>query len=159
MPRNSRISCKLPLGGKTVNVQVTEYFPGYQCSTNSTDWSPAVMFDAVTPFADVRKNYFPIEITADGWFPVVDELGSSLGMQIKPTESGLDYEYQLRIETLADANFGATATLEIEFDKPGYYNGLRLTPFVNMPIHLKKILVDGMFTSNDVPIFQGDMLI
>lgn len=44
---------------------------------------------------------FPIEITADGWFPVVDELGSSLGMQIKPTESGLDSECQLRIETLA----------------------------------------------------------
>lgn len=27
-----------------------------------------------TPFPDVRANYFPITITADGWFPVVDEL-------------------------------------------------------------------------------------
>jgi hypothetical protein len=31
------------------------------------DWSPAVMFDAASPFPDVRKNYFPIEIE-DGWF-------------------------------------------------------------------------------------------
>ena len=117
------------------------------------------MFDAVTPFADVRKNYFPIEIPGDGWFPVVDELGSALGIWIKPTESGLDSECQLRIETLADADFGATAVLEIEFDRPGYYNGLRLTPFVNMPIHLTKIIADGMFTSNDSPVFQGDALI
>ena len=147
------------LAGKTVNVQVTEYFPAYQCSINNMDWSPAVMFDAVTPFADVRKNYFPIEIPGDGWFPVVDELGSPLGIWIKPTESGLDSECQLRIETLAGADFGATAVLEVEFDRPGYYNGLRLTPFVNMPIHLTKIIADGMFTSNDSPVFQGDALI
>ena len=50
------------MAGKTVNVQVTEYFPGYQCSINNTDWSPAVMFDAITPFSDVRTNYFPISI-------------------------------------------------------------------------------------------------
>src|ERR1035437_9813754 len=124
-----------------------------------TDWSPAVMFDAVTPFADVRKNYFPIEIPGDGWFPVVDELGSPLGIWIKPTESGLDSECQLRIETLAGADFGATAVLEVEFDRPGYYNGLRLTPFVNMPIHLTKIIADGMFTTNDSPVFPGDALI
>ena len=43
--------------GKIVNVQVTEYFPGYQCSINNMDWSPAVMFDAATPFLDVRMNY------------------------------------------------------------------------------------------------------
>jgi hypothetical protein len=69
------------MAGKTVNVQVTEYFPGYQCSINNMDWSPAVMFDAITPFSDVRKDYFPIAITADGWFPVVDELGSPLGIE------------------------------------------------------------------------------
>jgi hypothetical protein len=33
------------MAGKTVNVQVTEYFSGYQCSINNMDWSPAVMFD------------------------------------------------------------------------------------------------------------------
>ena len=43
--------------GKIVNVQVTEYFLGYQCSISNMDWSPAVMFDAATPFLDVRMNY------------------------------------------------------------------------------------------------------
>jgi hypothetical protein len=39
------------MAGKTVNVQVTEYFPGYQCSINNRDWSPAVMFDAIFPIS------------------------------------------------------------------------------------------------------------
>ena len=98
----------LSLEGQTVYVQITEYFPGYQCSTNNMDWSPAVMFDADNPFQDVRKNYFPISIVG-GWFPVVDELGSPMGIQIRPAAGGLDYEALLRIETNADANFGARA--------------------------------------------------
>jgi hypothetical protein len=115
------------MAGKTVNVQVTEYFPGYQCSINNMDWSPAVMFDAITPFPDVRANYFPIEISADGWFPVVDELGAPLGIQIQPVPGHITYEALLRIEVVADSSFGVTGTLEIEFQRPGYYNGLRLT--------------------------------
>ena len=102
------------MAGKAVNVQVTEYFPGYQCSTNNMDWSPAVMFDAITPFSDVRKNYFPIEITADGYFPVVDELGSPLGIEIRPKKGHLNYEALLRIETNANDTFGVLAQLEIE---------------------------------------------
>lgn len=141
--------------GKTVNVQVTEYFPGYQCSTYNMDWSPAMMFDAANPFLDVRKNYFPITIV-DGWFPVVDELGSPLGIQIKPAVA-LDYEALLRIETRANTNFGVSGVLEVEFDRPGYYNALRLTPFVNMPIRLKMIQAEGMLTQNDSPIFEGDI--
>ena len=115
------------MAGKTVNVQVTEYFPGYQCSINNMDWSPAVMFDAITPFPDVRANYFPIEISADGWFPVVDELGAPLGIQIQPVPGHITYEALLRIEVVADSSFGVTGTLEIEFQRPGYCNGLRLT--------------------------------
>jgi hypothetical protein len=121
------------------------------------DWSPAVMFDASMPFLDVRNNYFPISIE-DGWFPVVDELGSPLGIQIKPVGRP-DYEALLRIETRANTHFGVTGTLEVEFDRPGYYNGLRLTPFVNMPIRLRMIQAEGMLTQNDSPIFEGDMLI
>ena len=146
--------------GKTVNVQITEYFPGYQCSTNNMDWSPAVMFDAITPFSDVRKNYFPIEITADGYFPVVDELGSPLGIEIRPKKGHLNYEALLRIETNANDTFGVLAQLEIEFDRPGYYNSLRLTPFVNMPVSLLKIQAEGMLTNlNSAPIFEGNALI
>ena len=146
--------------GKTVNVQVTEYFPGYQGSINNMDWSPAVMFDAATPFPDVRKNYFPIEITADGWFPVVDELGSPLGIQIQPVPGNIYYEALLRIEVAASFSFGVTGTLEVEFDRPGYYNGLRLTPFVNMPVILTKIRAEGMYTLDSTPpIFEGDVLI
>jgi hypothetical protein len=65
----------------------------------------------------------------------------------------------LRIETRADTNFGVSGILEVEFDRPGYYNALRLTPFVNMPIRLKMIQAEGMLTQNDSPIFEGDMLI
>jgi hypothetical protein len=148
------------MAGKTINVQVTEYFPGYQCSINNMDWSPAVMFDAVTPFSDVRANYFPIEISADGWFPVVDELGSPLGIQIQPVPGNITYEALLRIEVVADASFGVTGTLEIEFERPGYYNSLRLSPFVNMPISLTQIRAEGMLSLGTTPpIFQGDMLI
>ena len=148
------------MAGKTVNVQVTEYFPGYQCSINNMDWSPAVMFDVDTPFPDVRANYFPIKISADGWFPVVDELGAPLGIQIQPVPGHMTYEALLRIEVVADASFGVTGTLEIEFERPGYYNSLRLTPFVNMPISLTQIRAEGMYTLRTTPPnFEGDMLI
>jgi hypothetical protein len=148
------------LAGKTVNVQVTEYFPGYQCSINNVDWSPAVMFDAITPFPDVRANYFPIEITVDGWFPVVDELGAPLGIQIQPVLGNITYEALLRIEVVASPNFGVAGTLEIEFDRPGYYNGLRLSPFVNMPMSLTRIRVEGMLALGTTPpIFEGNALI
>jgi hypothetical protein len=123
------------------------------------DWSPAILFDPAAPFADVRKDYFPIAITADGWFPVVDELGSPLGLEIQPT-TRIQYEALLRIETVAKDAYGVTAQLEIEFDRPGYYNGLRLTPFVNMPVWLTKIEGEGMLTSaNATPIFEGKVLI
>jgi hypothetical protein len=146
--------------GKTVNVQVTEYFPGYQCSINNMDWSPAVMFDAATPFLDVRANYFPIAITADGYFPVVDELGSPLGIEIRPKKGHLNHEALLRIETNANDTFGVRAQLEVKFERPGYYNSLRLMPFVNMPVRLLKIQAEGMLTnSNSAPIFEGDALI
>ena len=113
------------------------------------------MFDAATPFADVRKDYFPISITPDGWFPVVDELG----IQIQP-KAGLSYEALLRIETNGNADFGAQAQLEVEFDRPGYYNGLHLTPFVNMPIRLTRIQGEGMLTLSSTPhLFDGDVLI
>src|SRR5450756_1773475 len=121
-------------------------------------WSPAVMFDAATPFPDVRKNYFPIEIV-DGWFPVVDELGSPLGIQIQPVPGNISYEALLRIEVAASSNFGVTVTLEVEFDRPGYYNGLRLTPFVNMPVILTRIRVEGMLALGTLPIFEGNVLL
>src|SRR5450759_480109 len=95
----SNIVPRATMAGKTVHVQVTEHFPGYQCSINNMDWSPAVMFDAATPFPDVRKNYFPIDIV-DGWFPVVDELGSPLGIQIQPVLGNITYEALLRIEVV-----------------------------------------------------------
>src|ERR1035438_823929 len=124
------------------------------------DWSPTGIFEAATPFADVRTNYFPIEISADGWFPLVDELGSPLGIQIQPVPGHMTYEALLRIEVVASSNFGVTGTLEIEFDRPGYYNGLRLSPFVNMPISLTKIRAEGMLTVGATPpIFEGDVLI
>src|SRR5450756_1481876 len=146
------------MAGKTVHVQVTEYFPVYQCSINNMDWSPAVMFDAATPFPDVRKNYFPIEIV-DGWFPVVDELGSPLGIQIQSVPGNIYYEALLRIEVSASSNFGVTGTLEIEFDRPGYYNGLRLTPFVNMPAILTRIRVEGMLAMGARALFVGNVLL
>jgi hypothetical protein len=156
----SNIVPRATMAGKTVNVQVTEYFPGYQCSINNMDWSPAVMFDAITPFPDVRKDYFPIAITADGWFPVVDELGSPLGIEIRPVPGNVTYEALLRIEVVASPSFGVTGTLEIEFDRPGYYNGLRLSPFVNMPVSLTQIRAEGMYTLGTTPpIFEGDVLI
>ena len=156
----SNIVPRATMAGKTVNVQVTEYFPGYQCSINNMDWSPAVTFDAATPFPDVRKDYFPIAITVDGWFPVVDELGSPLGIEIQPVLGNITYEALLRIEVVASSSFGVTGTLEIEFDRPGYYNGLRLSPFVNMPVSLTQIRAEGMYTiGTTLPIFEGDVLI
>ena len=147
------------MAGKAVNVQVTEYFPGYQCSTNNMDWSPAVMFDAVTPFPDVQTNYFPISIRADGYFPVVDELGNPLGIEIRP-KGGLVYAALLRIATVANDDFGFLTQLEIEFNRPGYYNGLRLTPFVNMPVTLYQIQSEGMLAVGAAPdICDGNVLI
>ena len=48
----------------------------------------------------------------------------------------------------------------MEFDRSAYYNGLRLAPFVNMPVYLQKIEAEGMLTtSHSTPIFEGSMLI
>lgn len=81
---------------------------------------------------------------------MVDELGSPRGIQIQP-KAGLNYEALLRIETNADDDFGVTTKLEIEFDRPGYYNGLRLTPFGNMPVTLTQIQPEGMLTLGAAP--------
>jgi hypothetical protein len=72
----------------------------------------------------------------------------------------ITYEALLRIEVVASSSFGVTGTLEIEFDRPGYYNGLRLSPFVNMPVSLTQIRAEGMLTLGTTPpIFEGDVLI
>jgi len=54
----SNIVPRATMAGKAVNVQVTEYFPGYQCSINNMDWSPAVMFDAIFPIS-IRRGRIP----------------------------------------------------------------------------------------------------
>ena len=146
------------MDGKRASAVFTEYFPGYQCSINNLDWSPVVLFDTANPFPDASQAYFPVDIE-NGRFPVVDELGVPTGLQIQPTTL-LEYEYLFRIETRADSTYGVRAILEVEFDRPGYMNGLCLAPFVNFPMRLKRIEAEGMITNSGVPpIFEGDVLL
>jgi hypothetical protein len=154
---NHDLYTKADMNGQTVNVLFTEYYPGYQCSTNNLDWSPVVLFDPVNPFPDVTQDYFPIDIK-DGWFPAVDELGRPTGITFQPVGKP-DSEALIRLEMVADPNYGTSAALEVDFSKPGYMNGIRLTPFSGLPMRLRQIDVQGTASATTATIFTGDVAI
>ena len=156
----------LPLStlvGKTVNVLVTEYFPAYQCSVNNQDWSPALFLDADNLYPDPQQSFVPVAVERDpqgDWFPITDELGAPVGIFMRPVIF-LAMEYLLRIETPAEQNsgIGMGAILEVELERPGYYNVLRVEPFTDLPAHLTKIDAEGVVADQVGTVFSGDVLI
>jgi hypothetical protein len=144
--------------GKIITAIFTEYYPGYQCSVNNLDFSPVVLFDPAQPFPDPSRNWLPILIE-DGWYPVMDELGNSLGLEFQPIAK-LDTEYLLEITSSGVAGYGAEATLEIDLAEPGFLNGVHLNPFTTLPVRLKSIGVQGL-DMNGTPsiMYSGNLLI
>jgi hypothetical protein len=153
------ILAKTPLLSKTVTVVFTEYFPAYQCSINEGVWSPAIMLDPERPYPDEETEFLPISIDHVGRrFPITDELGNELGLMLQvlntPTE-----EYLLRIDSTGAEVYGAEATLEIEFDRPGQMNGIKISPFANYPVYLKAITAEGLTATIGDRLFEGNVLL
>jgi hypothetical protein len=144
--------------GKTLTAVFTEYYPGYQCSINNIDFSPVVLFDPAQPFPSPDQAWLPIDVQ-DGWYPVMDELGNSLGLEFQPVAT-IDTEYLLQISASGIAGYGAAATLEFDLAEPGFLNGVHVNPFTALPMRLKSIAIQGL-DMNGTPtlVYSGDLLI
>lgn len=130
-------------------VRFTELYPAYQCSVDEKNWSAITMLDPVRPYPDDATSYPPISFGLDAQgkrtlLPLTDEVGNALGIYIQLVNT-LDQEMLLRVTTPADTpTVGAIATLQIEFERPGYLNGLHLEPFATFPVTIEQIEVEGL---------------
>lgn len=137
--------------GVPYTVRFTENFPAYQCSVNETVWSPLVMLDPSRPYPDGTTVFYPIIIGVDGMgnrtlFPVTDEQGNPTGLTMQ-VAGQLLFPYYIEVTTPAQPQYGATATLEIDFVTPAYMNGFTLDPFSNYPFRLTKVQVASFATN------------
>lgn len=137
--------------GTDYTVRFTENHPAYQCSVNETVWSPLIMLDPNRPYPDGTTEFYPINIGVDSngnrdLFPVTDEEGVPTGLTMQMVGQPL-YQYYIEVTTPAQPQYGATATLEIDFTTPAYMNGLTLDPFSNYPFRLTQVQVTS-FESN-----------
>ena len=139
--------------GVAYTVRFTENYPAYQCSVNETVWSPLVMLDPNRPYPDGTTQFYPIIIGVDGLgnrdlFPVTDEQGNPTGLTMQVVGQP-QYPYYIEVTTPAQPQYGATATLEIDFITPAYMNGFTLDPFSNYPYRLTQVQVTS-FASNTI---------
>jgi hypothetical protein len=145
--------------GVTLNVRFTEMYPAYECSINEKIWSPPVMMDPNRPYPDDETRFLPIEMTDDSdgnptRFPITDELGIPTGLSIKLLSFPAN-EYVLKVTTPADGvNPGATATLTIDMERPGYINSIRLEPFVNFPVRIQSVEIEGFTTDTRNTVYS-----
>lgn len=155
------------LGGETVqdkqlSVFFTEYYPAYQCSIDERTWSQPIMLDPARMYPDGVTDMLPMDL--DGTrFPIMDEAGNPLGFWLEMKQIP-GAECMLRLESsrpreLTPGDFGAGATLEIEFDRPIYLNGLYVAPFVNFPVFVRSIKAEGMTTATSETLFSGNILL
>lgn len=169
-PENTRVrwlTAGEALGGETlqdkpVHISFTEYFPAYQCAINEETWSQPIMLDPERMYPDDTSDMIPMDLNG-AKFPLMDELGNPLGfwMEMKALPP---FEFMLKVENsrpmeLTMGDFGANGTLEIEFDRPTYMNGLYLAPFVNFPVFIRSIRAEGMTSAIGDQVFSGNTLL
>lgn len=141
--------------GQSFTLLFQEYFPAYQCSIDSTNWSPIFMLDPNRPYPDDTIEFFPINVQ-NGQFPLSDELGVPLGLFIQMVGQPAG-EMLLQITTPGSQTFGEVAQLTVSMERASYMNGLRLAPFTNFPATISSIVALG-FTDNiqtnvlDIPL-------
>jgi hypothetical protein len=137
------------IGSVAYTVRFTELFPAYQCSVDQKNWSILTMLDSSRPYPDDAGSYPPLALGLDSQnkrtlLPLTDEIGNHLGMYIQMVKP-LKQEMLLKVTTPADApSVGCLATLELEFERPTYLNGLHLEPFTNFPATVEQIEVEGL---------------
>jgi hypothetical protein len=136
-----------------LTVRFSEFFPAFQCSINETDWSTLRMFDPARPYPDDETKFQAIDIV-DGAFPVTDELGVPTGLTIKMVSKPVA-EYVLQVSTPALPNYGATAVLEVEFERPAYMNGFNLVPFTTFPARLTTIAAEDFSSDTRQTLYSG----
>lgn len=152
-----------PLKGmfnKTLSVSFTEYYPAVQFSVNGKNWSTPLMLDPERPTPDFQ-NTSNDHLVKDGKFLITDETGYKTGLFLSVVKT-ISREFTVSVQNArpdTGAGFGLPATLEIEFDKPFYLNGVHLTPFTNFPSHLRSIYAEGLLGSNPQYVWTGNHLI
>jgi hypothetical protein len=146
------------LAGKTVTVGFTEYFPAYQCSVDGKTWGKPVMLDPNRTAPDDTADN-PVTIVDGLKFPITDEIGNPTGMTLE-VKNTVTREFTVLVQSSRPVNdtfaFGVPATLEIEFDRPMFLNGVHLDPFVNFPALLRGIYCEGILGNDPAYVWQGN---
>ena len=69
-------------------------------------------------------------------------------------------EWLLKVYNPASAEIvGATATLEIEFERPRYLNALQMAPFTTFPCLLRRIEIGGLTADTRHSVYEGAALV
>jgi len=160
-----------PLGrlqGKVVTIGFTEYFPAYQCSVDGKTWSDPVMLDYDRPEDMVLpgRTGFGMSVGKVFFlkreFPVTDEVGNPTGLFFSVQQT-ITKEFTVQVQNSRPAGdgsaFGLPASLELEFDRPVFLNGIHLDPFVNFPAFVRGIYCESILGSNPGYVFQGNYLL
>lgn len=142
--------------GKTVTATFTEFVPAFQSSLNGSDWSPVIVFDPQNPAEDQSAGWLR-NLIEENWFPLLDEKGRDLGMQIRMTAPPTEH-YLFQIDTPVQSVAGVRATLKVDFDRPAYMNGLFLEPMSVFPMRLERVLGQD-FSSSTKVLFHGDAVV
>lgn len=144
---------------RDITIHFVEYFPSYECSINQQNWSPTVMMDAARPYPDFETNYRPIAISGNT-LPITDELGNPTGLYIQLGVAVPKDEWTLRVANQADpGSVGASAMLELEFARPSFLNAVRLAPFTNFPLVLKRVEVEGLTGDTRQTVYEGSAVL
>jgi hypothetical protein len=152
-PNNSITFVGLPIGDE-VYVRWTEFYPYYQCSVNNINWSPIVMLDPSRPYIDESTTINHLVKTVGNSFPITDERGYPSGLYIQMTGVPTS-AYLIQVSVTALPNWGETATLEMDMTTTGYLNGIHVSPFVDFPLNVTKVELEGFESSTRVTIYQG----
>jgi hypothetical protein len=118
---------------------------------------PGLNLITVGPDGSITGILNSAPVVADQ-FPITDELGNPLGLwlairQLPPAE------FLIRLQSSSGTVYGAEATLEIEFDRPGNMNGVKISPFSNYPVYLRSIVAEGLTASTGDTLYTGNIKI
>lgn len=148
------------LVGENVNIQFTEYFPSYQCSTDQTHWSPLLMLDPLRPYQDNELTFMPFSFGPGNSFPITDESGVPSGLCISLNNATTVDDYLLTIYSYAAPNtVGVNAVLEVDFGEFQTLNALTINPFCEFPLVLKEINLQGQSSLVQTNVWTGSTVL
>lgn len=142
--------------GSSVTLLWTELFPYYQCSVNNATWSPVVMLDPSRPYVDGVTTISYLVKPNGNLFPITDANGNPNGLWIEMVGVPI-YQYLFQVSAVPNPGWGELATLEVDMASTGYLNGINISPFVNFPMKLTRIDIEGLNPSSTATVFVGSV--